>query len=41
MVDDNGVMIDTYGKYVTIWKKQQDGSWKIALDIWNSEDPME
>ncbi|MCH7807209.1 MAG: DUF4440 domain-containing protein [Proteobacteria bacterium] len=41
VVDDDGVMVDTYGKYVTIWKKQQDGSWKIALDIWNSEDPME
>ncbi|MCH8082256.1 MAG: DUF4440 domain-containing protein [Proteobacteria bacterium] len=41
VVDDNGIMVDTYGKYVTIWKKQQDGSWKIALDIWNSEDPME
>lgn len=39
--DDDGIMIDTYGKYVTIWKKQEDGSWKIAVDIWNSEDPQE
>ena len=27
------------GKYVTIWKKQKDGQWKIALDIWNSDQP--
>jgi len=39
--DENNKMIDTYGKYVTIWKKQPDGSWKIAVDIWNSEDPLE
>jgi uncharacterized protein (TIGR02246 family) len=25
------------GKYVCIWKKQSDGSWKVALDIWNSD----
>ena len=39
--DEDGTMIDTYGKYVTIWKKQDDGTWKIAVDIWNSEDPQE
>ena len=25
------------GKYVEIWKKQRDGSWKVAVDIWNSD----
>jgi ketosteroid isomerase-like protein len=24
------------GKYTTIWKKQKDGSWKVALDMGNS-----
>ena len=24
------------GKYATIWKKQKDGSWKVALDMGNS-----
>lgn len=24
------------GKYVTIWKKQKDGSWKVAVDIDNT-----
>jgi ketosteroid isomerase-like protein len=23
------------GKYVTVWKKQKDGSWKVALDMGN------
>ncbi len=25
-----------YGKYVDVWKKQTDGSWKVLLDIGNS-----
>ena len=25
------------GKYIEIWKKQADGSWKIFRDIWNSD----
>jgi ketosteroid isomerase-like protein len=31
--------IDT-GKYVTVWKKQKDGSWKVFLDIFNSDLPV-
>jgi ketosteroid isomerase-like protein/quercetin dioxygenase-like cupin family protein len=27
------------GKYVTIWKKQADGAWKVAEDIFNSDTP--
>jgi uncharacterized protein (TIGR02246 family) len=27
------------GKYVTVWKKQADGSWKIYRDISNSDNP--
>jgi ketosteroid isomerase-like protein len=34
--NDKGEMTQHYGKYVTIWKKQADGSWKVALDIGNS-----
>jgi ketosteroid isomerase-like protein len=28
------------GKYVEIWKKQRDGSWKVVLDIFNSDLPV-
>ena len=28
------------GKWVQIFRKQPDGSWLIALDIWNSDDPL-
>ena len=27
------------GKYVTVWKKQADGSWKVAEDIFNADTP--
>lgn len=27
------------GKYVTVHRRQDDGSWKYALDIWNSSRP--
>lgn len=27
------------GKYIEIWKKQTDGSWKVIRDIWNSDQP--
>lgn len=27
------------GKYVTVWKKQPDGTWKAAVDIFNSDAP--
>lgn len=31
-----GKLATTYGKYVSIWKKQKDGRWKLVLDIGNS-----
>jgi ketosteroid isomerase-like protein len=37
--DRNGNPIKTTGRYMTIWKKQSDGSWKVALDSSNDEPP--
>ena len=28
--------IEDHGKYLVVWKKQSDGSWKLHRDIWNS-----
>jgi ketosteroid isomerase-like protein len=28
-----------YGKYVSVWKKQPDGSWKVVLDAGNPSPP--
>ncbi|HYN08066.1 MAG TPA: DUF4440 domain-containing protein [Vicinamibacterales bacterium] len=36
--DGNMVMED--GKYTTVWKKQADGSWKLAVDMFNSNMPL-
>lgn len=36
---DGSTLTDT-GKYAAIWKKQADGSWKVAVDTFNSDVPM-
>jgi uncharacterized protein (TIGR02246 family) len=35
--DKNGKTNDEKGKYVVIWKKQADGSWKAAVDMDNTD----
>ena len=34
-----GASASDHGKYVVVWKKQQDGSWKAVADIFNSDMP--
>ncbi len=34
-----GQVIKDVGKYIVIWKKQADGSWKYAVDMFNSDFP--
>ena len=34
--DKAGKPVVSHGKYATIWKKQKDGGWKVALDMGNS-----
>jgi ketosteroid isomerase-like protein len=35
-----GEAMDDIGKYITVYQRQADGSWKIARDIWNSDRPL-
>jgi len=28
------------GKYVVVWHPQTDGSWKLHVDIWNTDIPI-
>jgi len=37
--DTNGILAEFKGKLVNIWHKQPDGSWKIAVAIWNTNEP--
>jgi ketosteroid isomerase-like protein len=37
--DKDGNPVVAHGKYTSIWKKQKDGSWKIALDMGNGNGP--
>jgi uncharacterized protein (TIGR02246 family) len=37
MQPKGGKAMDDKGKYMTIWKKQADGSWKIVRDINNTD----
>ena len=34
--DEKGEEQKSYGKYLNIWEKQTDGSWKVAIDMGNS-----
>jgi len=35
--DANGNPVITTGRYITIWRKQPDGSWKVVLDAGSNE----
>lgn len=39
MNDPKGNPMTDKGKYVEVWKKQADGSWKCAVDTFNSDLP--
>jgi ketosteroid isomerase-like protein len=32
--------VNDRGKYIEIWRRQADGSWKVALDVFNSDMPL-
>ncbi|MGB7433937.1 MAG: DUF4440 domain-containing protein [Candidatus Acidiferrum sp.] len=37
--DASGKTIADKGKYLTVWKKEADGSWKVLFDTFNSDLP--
>lgn len=37
--DKNGNNVTTSGRYMTVWKKQSDGKWKVALESSSEEPP--
>ena len=39
--DPSGKTVNDHGKYVTVWQKQHDGSWKAIRDIFNSDLPSQ
>jgi ketosteroid isomerase-like protein len=38
-IESNHSAVDK-GKFVDVWKKQADGSWKAVIDIFNSDLPV-
>jgi ketosteroid isomerase-like protein len=40
MKDPHGKPVTDTGKFVEVWKKQADGSWKTVADIFNSDLPV-
>ena len=39
ITEQDGTAMLTEGKYVTIWSKQADGSWKVQVDCFNANGP--
>jgi ketosteroid isomerase-like protein len=35
-----GTTTTTYARYITVWRKQADGSWKVALDASQDRPPL-
>jgi ketosteroid isomerase-like protein len=33
----DGTLVNEKGKYVCVWKKQSDGTWKAIHDTWNAD----
>jgi ketosteroid isomerase-like protein len=37
--DANGNPVVTSGRYITMWRKEPDGTWKVVLDAGSNEPP--
>ncbi len=38
--DPSGNPMSDAGKYATVWKRSADGTWKVTVDIFNSDEPL-
>ncbi len=38
--DAKGKPVTDQGKYVSVWRKQADGTWKVVVDEFNSDQPL-
>jgi uncharacterized protein (TIGR02246 family) len=38
--DKSGKPVKDSGKYLEVWEKQKDGTWKCGADMWNSDLPL-
>jgi ketosteroid isomerase-like protein len=39
--DPHGHPVTAYGKVVTVWRKDADGSWRNVVDMWNEAPPRQ
>ncbi len=37
MPGPDGQLVTTAGRGVTVWRREPDGDWRCAIDIWNNE----
>lgn len=37
--DENGDTLSSFGKYLNVWRKQEDGCWKVVVDMGNLSPP--
>ncbi|MEP0821531.1 MAG: DUF4440 domain-containing protein [Ignavibacterium sp.] len=40
VMEIGGMTMPDKGKYLCVWKHQQDGSWKLLVETWNTDMPM-
>jgi ketosteroid isomerase-like protein len=40
MTDASGKPVNDRGKYLEVWEKQINGTWKCGADVWNSDLPV-
>jgi ketosteroid isomerase-like protein len=41
MKDPQGKLLSDKGKFVEVWKKQSDGTWKVVVDTYSSDLPVQ